>query len=141
MIRVVLAAALATALLGASLPVAERAERDRNAALATGELERLADRAERLAADNDPVDPGDDPAATTVDVTPPEPQFTDGGRIVVGNDRLAWRPERGSNETVETALRLRVEAPLRVADRERLRLSLVRSDGDAVVRVESASEI
>ena len=66
MIRAVLAVALASALLGAALPTVERAERDRNAALAAGELERLADRAERLAADNDAVPPGDDPAATTV---------------------------------------------------------------------------
>ena len=55
MIRVVVAVALATALLGASLPAAERVERDRNAALATNELQELATAADRLVATNDPV--------------------------------------------------------------------------------------
>ena len=136
MIRVVLAVALATALLGATLPVAERAERDRNAAVATGELQRLADRAGRLAADNDPVAPGRTPAATTVVVTPPRPRVTDGGRLVVADDRLEWRPATGTNRTVGSPVPLRVAAPVHVADRTRLRLSLVRVDGDAVVRVE-----
>lgn len=54
-IRVVLAVALSVALLGASLPVAERVERDRNAALATNELQDLARAADRLAATNDLV--------------------------------------------------------------------------------------
>jgi hypothetical protein len=135
-IRVVLAVALAAALLGAALPVAERAERDRNAALATGELERLAERAERLAADNDPVAPGDDPAATTTAVTPPEPLLTDGGAFVVADDRLVWRPRTGADRSVESPVPLRVEGPITVTDRTRLRLSLVHVDGEAVVRVD-----
>lgn len=136
MIRVVLAVALASALLGAALPTVERAERDRNAALAAGELERLADRAERLAADNDPVEAGNDPAAVTVAVAPPRPRFTDGGRLVVRDDRLAWWPERGRNETVETSVPIRVEAPIRLTSRTRLRLSFVRVGGEGVVRIE-----
>lgn len=136
MIRVVLAVALTTALLGAALPTVERAERDRDAALATGELERLADRADRLAADSDPVAPGDAPAATTVEVTPPQPQFTDGGRLVVGDDRLVWWPERGRNETVDPPAPVRVEAPIHITGPTRLRLSFVRVDGEAVVRIE-----
>lgn len=138
MIRAVLAVVLATALLGAALPVAERAERDRDAALAAGELERLADRAGRLAADNDPVPLVDNPAATTVVVRPPDPQFTDGGRVVVADDRLVWQPERGSNETVESPVPIRVPSPIRVVEATALRLSLVRVDGEAVVRVERA---
>lgn len=138
MIRVVLAVALATALLGAALPVAERAERDRNAALATGELERLADRAGRLAVDNDPVPPSDGPATTTVAVAPPDSQFTRGGRIVVADDRLVWQPDRGEHESVESPVPIRVESPIRVVEGTDLRLSLVRDDGEAVVRVERA---
>lgn len=136
MIRVVLAIALASALLGAALPTVERAERDRNAALAAGELERLTDRAERLAADNDPVEAGNDPAAMTVAVTPPQPRFTDGGRLVVRDDRLAWWPGRGSNETVEASVPIRVEAPIQLTSRTRLRLSFVRIDGEGAVRIE-----
>ena len=136
MIRVVLAVALASALLGAALPTVERAERDRNAALAAGELERLADRAERLAADSDPVDAGNDPAAVTVAVTPPQPLFTDGGRLVVRDDGLVWWPERGSNVTVAVSVPIRVEAPIRLTSRTRLRLSFVRAGGGRVVRVE-----
>lgn len=138
MIRVVLAAALATALLGIALPVAESAERDRNADLATGELQRLADRAGRLAEHNDPVAPGADPAATTVVVTSPEPQFTDGGRVVVRNGSLAWQPDAGAAETVEPPVPVRVDAPIRVTERTRLRLSFVSVDGRAVVRVARA---
>lgn len=137
MIRVVLAVALATALVGVSLPVAERAERDRNAALATGELQRFADRADRLARENDPVEPGGVPAATTVIVDPPDPVVTDGGRILVAGT-LVWQSRGGPNETVEPPVSLRVESPIRAADRTRLRLSLVRVDGGAAVRVERA---
>lgn len=135
-IRAVLAVALATALLGAALPVAERAERDRNAALATGELQRLADRVGRLAGDSDPVPPQDAPASTTVEVRPPDPRFTDGGRVVVGNDSLVWQPEGGSNRTVESPVPVRVASPIRLAEPTTLRLSFVRVDGEAVVRVE-----
>lgn len=136
MIRVVLTIALASALLGAALPTVERAERDRNAALAAGELERLTDRAERLAADNDPVEAENDPAAVTVAVTPPQPLFTDGGRLVVRDDRLAWWPARGSNETVEASVPIRVEAPIQLTSRTRLRLSFVRADGEGAIRIE-----
>lgn len=136
MIRVVLAVALASALFGVALPTVERAERERNAALAAGELERLADQAERLAADNDPVEPGADPAAVTVAVTPPQPRFVDGGRLVVRDDRLGWSPDRGGNETVETSVPVRVDAPIRLTSRTRLRLSFVRVAGEGVVRID-----
>lgn len=138
MIRVVLAAVLATALLGATLPVAERAERDRNAALATGELQRLADRADRLAADNDPVAPGRTPAATTLVVASPRPRVTDGGRLLVADDHLEWQPVTGPNRPIRSPVPIRVVAPIHVAERARLRLSLVRADGAPVVRVERA---
>lgn len=136
MIRVVLAVVLATALLGVSLPIAERAERDRNAALATGELERVGDRAERLAARNDPVAAEAEPAATTLVVTAPTPTFTEGGRLTIANDRLVWQPHAGENRTVKIDVRLRVEASLVVTDRARVRLSLVGTESNPVVHVE-----
>lgn len=138
MIRVVLAAVLATALLGATLPVAERAERDRNAALATGELQRLADRASRLAADNDPVARGRTPAAATLVVASPRPRVTDRGRLLVADDRLEWQLVTGPTRPIQSPVPIRVVAPIRVADRAHLRLSLVRADGAPVVRVERA---
>ena len=138
MIRVVLAVALSAALLGASLPAAERAERDRNAAVATDELEELARTADRLAAENDPVVPAATPATATVIVAPPVPTVTDGGRIVVDDDRLAWVPATGEARSVDTAARLRTPAPLVVADRTRLRLALVRTDDGPTVRVRRA---
>lgn len=136
MIRVVLAVVLATALFGVSLPIAERAERDRNTALATGELERIGDRAERLAARNDPVAAEEEPAATTLVVTAPTPTFTEGGLLTIADDRLVWQPHAGGNRTVETDVRLRVGVPLIVTDRARVRLSLVGTASDPVVHVE-----
>lgn len=149
MIRFVLAAVLSSALLGVSLPVAERAERDRNAALAVDELESLDDRAERLAADNDPVSADDHPAAATVELAPPSPAVTEGGSIVVHDDLLVWAPVGGANRTVDPSVSLRVEGPILVTEPTRLRLSLVEGEGagdgstgfasgdaDAVVRVD-----
>lgn len=138
MIRVVLAVALASALLGVGLPAAERVERDRNAAVATGELEGLAATAETLAARNDPVAPGEGPAATTVEVVPPTTTFTAGGRLLVDDDRLAWVPDAGPNRTVQVGVPLSVDAPLPVVERTRLRLSWVDTASGPVVRVEGA---
>ncbi|QLD86288.1 hypothetical protein HWV23_11325 [Natronomonas halophila] len=138
MIRVVLAVVLGTALVGASLPAAERAERDRNAALATDELNVLATDAERLAARNDPVDANASPATTTVTLRPPEPSFTDGGRFHVADGRLVWVPARGPNVSVRSEVPIRVDGSLRIESRTELRLSLSRTDGQAVVRVRRA---
>jgi hypothetical protein len=137
-IRIVLAVLLGTALLGASLPVAERAERDRNAALATSELDALATEAELLAARNDPVAPRRSPATTTVTLRPPRPTFTDGGRLHVADDRLVWVPRTGPNRTVRSEVPIRVDAPLRIERRTDLRLSLYRVDGGSVVRIRRA---
>jgi hypothetical protein len=137
-IRVVLAVLLGVAIVGASLPVAERAERDRNAALATDELAALATEADRLAARNDPVAPGRSPATTTVSLRPPRPTVTDGGQFHVADDRLVWVPRRGPNRTVRSDVPLRVEAPLRIERPTALRLSLYRIDGEAVVRIRRA---
>lgn len=139
MIRVVLAVALATALVGVSLPAAERAEADRNRALATNELQTVASQAERLAADNDAVAADNDPAATTIAVTPPAPTFTDGGRIHVDDDHLSWQPNVGSNGTVESQTPICTDALLSIGKRTTLRLSLVQVDDTHCVRVEQPS--
>ncbi|WP_336134650.1 DUF7311 family protein [Natronomonas amylolytica] len=138
MIRVVLAVLLGSALLGASLPAAERAERDRNAALATDELDALATEAELLAARNDPVEVGRSPATTTVTLRPPNPTLTDGGRIHVADGRLVWMPRTGPNRTVRNEIPIRVAAPLRIEESTTLQLSLYRIDGESVVRVRRA---
>lgn len=138
MIRVVLAVLLGTALIGASLPAAERAERDRNAALATDELTMLATEAERLAARNDPVERGGRPATVTVTVRPPEPTLTDGGRLHLADDRLVWAPREGPNRTVRSEVPLRVDAPLIIDSRTEVRLSLHRTEGETVVRIRRA---
>lgn len=139
MIRVVLAVALSVALLGASLPVAERVERDRNAALATDELQELARAADRLAATNDPVTRTGMPAKTIRVVSPPPTTVTDGGRIIVDDDRLAWAPVTGDNRSIDPTVALVVtDGPLVISENTRLRLSLVGSDGEPVVRIERA---
>jgi hypothetical protein len=139
MIRVVLAVALAVALVGVSLPVAERVERDRNTALATNELQDVARTADRLAADNDPVDRDGSPAGTVLVVDPPTPTVTDGGRIVVADDRLVWAPATGDNHSLEPAVDVAVPAgPIVVARETRLRLTLVGEAGAPLVRIERA---
>jgi len=138
-IRVVLAVALAVALVGVSLPVAERVERDRNAALATNELQDVARTADRLAADNDPVKRDGSPARMVLVVAPPTPTVTDGGRIIVADHRLVWAPATGDNRSIEPAVDLAVPAgPIVLARDTRLRLTLVGEAGAPVVRVERA---
>ena len=132
MIRVVLAVAVAAAIVGTSLPAAERAERDRNAALATDELDGLATTAATLFRRNDPAPDG---ARATIELRAPEPTLTEEGRFVLDDETLAWRPARGPNRTVEPKVPMRIDR-LVVADRARLRLSFERDEGDAVVRVE-----
>lgn len=133
MIRVVLAVVLTTALFGVALPSVERADRERNTALALAELESVATAAERLAAENDPVDPGRSPGATTVSVTAPQSTFAKQGRIRLRDDELRWEPPSGPARTVALSVPLRIETPIIVVDRLRVRLSLVRIDGRTVV--------
>lgn len=136
MIRIVLAVALSTALLGIALPSAERADGDRSAALATAELERTAETAARLAAENDPVETTETPAATTLTLVPPEPTFDEGdGRFRIVDDELRWEPPSGRSESVVPSVPIRVEEPIVAAERTRVRLTLVRLDGDSVVRI------
>ena len=133
MIRVVLAVVLTTALFGVGLPSAERADRERNAALATAELESVNDAATRLAAENDPVASDRNPAAITVVVEVPEPTFADGGAVRLRDNELRWEPLGGRNHTVDPSVPFRVEAPIVATGRMRVRLSLVWSDDRAVV--------
>jgi hypothetical protein len=134
-IRVVLAVALATAIFGLVMPSAERADRERNAALALEELERLRDAAERLAAGNDPVAPGRDPAATTVTIEPPDPTFAAPGRLRIANGSLRWESPTGHDSTVDVAVPIRIDAPAVLTERTRVRLSLVRTNGETAVRI------
>lgn len=138
MIRVVLAAALATALFGVSLPVAEDVERDRNAAIASEELSTVARTADRLADDNDPATAGRAPAGITIVVDPPDATLTDGGRLVIEDDRLAWVPHIGPNRTTTSEIPIRVEGPLVITGRTPLRLSFVSTGGTVAVRVRRA---
>lgn len=133
MIRVVLAVVVSAALLGVGLPAAERVDRERNAALATDELESVADTAAELSEGNDPIDRDREPAATTIAVDVPAPTFADEGRVRIRDDELRWEPAGGRNHTVEPSVPLRVEAPIVAGDRFRLRLSFVLIDGRAAV--------
>ncbi|MCQ4331938.1 hypothetical protein KM295_00260 [Natronomonas sp. F2-12] len=133
MIRVVLAVVVSAALFGLGLPAAERVDRERNAALATDELESVGDAAERLVTENDPIAPDRKPAATTVVVDVPEPTFANRGRVRIRDDELHWEPAGGRNHTVDPPVPIRVKTPIVAADRLRLRLSFVRIDGAAVV--------
>lgn len=141
MIRVVLAVALASALFGIAVPSAESVDRERATALALEELERVNDTAERLAAENDPLAPGLDPAATTLTLDPPEPTFAAAGRLRFADDELRWEPQTGRNRTVDAAVPIRVENPQAVSERTRVRLSFVRIEGAAVVRLRIGPDI
>lgn len=135
MIRAVLAVVLSAALLSVALPAAERAEMGRNTELATAELERVAATADRLSAEHDPVDPAATPAGTTIVLEVPSSTFTESGKIRIDEDGLRWVAPAGHNRTVVPDPRLHVETPIVASRRVRLRLSLVRLDGDRVVRI------
>ena len=132
-IRVVLAATLAAALVGVGLPVAERAERNSNADLAEAELETLADAVEELAATNDPAEEG---ATMLIEVRPPESTVTSGGRIVIDDDRLRWWPDDGVNRTVESTVPMHTDGTLIITESTRIRLSLVERAGEPIVRLD-----
>lgn len=141
MIRIVLAVVLSTALLGIAVPSAERADKDRNTALALDELERTADTAERLAAQNDPVAPDETPAGTTVTLSPPDPAFAGtGGRFRIADDELRWEPSEGPPQTVPLTIPTRVEAPTAITERTRLRLRYVRLESQPVIQIRSESD-
>lgn len=138
MIRLVLAVILSTALLGTALPAAERVEQDRNAELATAELERVAEAAGRLAAENDPVEPTDIPAGTTLTLDVPSSRFTEQGQIRIAGGELRWVLREGDNRTVVPNTPIHIETPIVTADRVRLRLSFVSVDDSPTVRIASA---
>lgn len=136
MIRIVLAVVISAALLGIALPSAERADRDRNTALAIDELERTAHTADRLAAENDPVPATEKPAATTIELTPPDPAFTEaGGYFRIDDDELLWEVSTEVSRTVSSTVPIRVEDPLVITERTRLRLRFVRLDEKSVVQI------
>lgn len=136
MIRVVLAVVLTTALFGVAFPGVERADRERNAVLATEELETIADTAADLQARNDPIESGNSPAGTTVAVTVPEATFATGGRIRIDDDGLHWLVPGVRNETVDVDVPFRVQTPITITDGARIQLSYVQRDEDAVILVD-----
>jgi hypothetical protein len=138
-IRVVLAVALSAALLGIGLPAAERAERARNAELATAELEDVESAARRLAATSDPVRPPETPAGTTITLEVPAPQFAEPGRLRIDDERLRWLHPTGRNRTIVPDVPIRVETPIVTAKRLRVRLSLLHRDEGTVVRIRAAA--
>lgn len=75
MLRVVVAVALATALLGAALPVVETARVDHAAGRVDAEIRDLAGAATRLAERNDPAPPGIEGARRPVTLHAPGPSW------------------------------------------------------------------
>jgi len=136
-IRVVLAVVLSTALLGIALPAAERAEQERNAELATAELERVAQTADRLTAENDPVKSTGIPAGATLVIEAPASTFAEQGRIRIADGELQWvLPER-DNRTIVPDTAVHVETSIVTADRARLRLSFIYVDNAPTVKIAS----
>lgn len=141
MIRVVLAVVLSAALLGVGLPAAEQAERDRNAELATAELEAVASAAQRLTATSDPVSRSEIPAGTTITLETPSSRFAESGRLRIDSNRLQWVHPTGRNKTVVPEVSIDVETPIVTANRLRVRLSLRRRDGGSVVRIRASPSV
>jgi hypothetical protein len=147
-IRVVLAALLAAALLGATTPVIEDARVSSTDRTLRADLSRVGAAAESLAARHDPVRPGAGPARRTVRLVVPESGW---GRasatVAVGagadGDSLSWRVGDGPRRAVRVGVELRAWRDGRPADgtlrlgpgRHRLVLSFVRADGRSVVLV------
>lgn len=79
MIRVVLAAAMAVALVGTALPAVDDARRDRTAARLATTADRLARAASTVATGEDPTGPDLPGARRPVDVRVPARSWTDAG--------------------------------------------------------------
>lgn len=150
MIRVVLAAVLAVALLGAATPAVEDAGRTATDRELGSALERVASVAETLETRHDAVRPGAGPATrTAVIVVPGDGWGRESATVVVGSgpeDRaLEWRIGDGPRRTVRVGVELRVwrdgeptGGELRLGPgRHRLELALVRVDGRPAVAVRS----
>lgn len=161
MLRAVLAVALAVALLAASLPAVDRAQRDHADSQVRSQLERLATAARALAARNDPVPVGNAGATRTVTLRLPARGWRSTGvaYVAIGGvpenaatdtpdgDVLAWRLAGGpprvarlEGVAIHTVSDGRVAPdgrPLVVREpgRHRVELSLVRRRGRPVVLV------
>lgn len=149
MIRVVLAAVLAVALLGVAAPAVEDAGRSATDRGLESALSRVASVAETLGARHDAVRPAAGPATRTVDLAVPGDGW---GResatvVIVGSGRdeppLGWRVGDGPRRGVRVGVELRVWSEgeptggeLRLGPgRHRLELALVRVDGRSVVAI------
>lgn len=124
--------AFAAAILGSTIPIAEQAERDRNAALATTELERISDTAESLYTANDP---GVAPVQTIIIVQPPDPWLTNPGQFVIGNHTLRWKSGMDRNVSVSPPVPLYVATPIYLTSRTVLVLELHAGIADPYVTI------
>lgn len=157
MLRVVLAAAIAVALLGAAMPVIEDARADRSGQIASSTLTRLSERAAGLVATEE-TGPGP-PARRVLSIGVPDRGFATapldyvaiGGvpdcntsRDTARGDVVAYRVRGGAPRIGDVPVDLRVVDGGRVRDDEdplvlrgdaRLALSLVDRDGTPTVLV------
>lgn len=132
-VRLVLAVGVTTALLGYALPAVERAQADRADALAREELTALREELRQFAARNDATAHGV-PGPTAL-VTVHVPRGTS-LRVGIGprGESLGWVRD-GRLVHVETDHRFDRSLRLDAAGRHRLRVSLVRNDGNTTVHV------
>jgi hypothetical protein len=132
-IRVVVTVLLAAALVGAVLPTVDTAREDHAAALARDELVDLRASSAEFIAENDPPPPGVAGPSLLVTVRVP-----DGVTLRVGigprGESLAWQQESRTGR-VEMDIPFASPLTLREQGRHRLRLTLVRADGVATLRV------
>ena len=149
MIRVVVAVAVATALLAASLPAVDSARADRTAAHLDGEVARLSAAAASLVDDDDATVSTVPGARRVLSLAVPERSWTAAGvdvvRIGCRDGDGCRRPTLGYELDNGRERRVRLDLPLVVADgplvlREtgphRLELTLTRRDGTVAVLVE-----
>lgn len=143
MLRTVLALALATALLGVSLPVVDSARVDHADAGIERGLERLQAAATDLVADSDPVVAGERGAKRHVQLVLPTGSWARAGteRLEIpppgSSDRIVWQVEGGTKSVFRPAVPLVSPAglTLREGGRHRLVVSLHRRGGRQVVLV------
>lgn len=148
MIRVVLAAVLAVALLGVATPAIDDAGRSSTDRRLASDLSRVASVAETLDARHDAVRPEAGPATRTVLIDVPDGGWGRAPATVVfgaGTDhrRLEWQVESGPRRAVRVGIELRVwrngdptAGELRLGPgRHRLELALVRTGAGPAVAV------
>jgi hypothetical protein len=145
-LRYVLAVVVATAILAVSLPALDAARIDRSEAAVDAELDSVVDRVERFVAEETAVPPDVAGARTVVTLNLPVRSWSAAGvdhvtlgRSSSGHARFAWSVAGGRRHTrrvPDIRLALAADAQTIVfssGGRHRLRLRLVRYDGEPVV--------